>query len=789
MKKILIVLLILAGKINAQTFQVTGQVNVPFATVSIFRGIDSLIIKTVVADTGGNFKLDGLVTGKYYLLYGGIGFQTLKSPTYLLISGVKLPKTTLLPITTTLADVTIVGEKHLIEVLPNKTVLNVQTSLTATGLSAFDVLRKAPGIIVDNRNSLILEGKTGVSIFIDGKRSLLSGDDLTNYLKTMQSSEIATLEIITQPSSKYDAAGNAGIINITLIKNKSFGTNGSLLLGYAVGRYSKYNSAFSINKRSKKLNFFGSYSNSFNTNRSYLNLDRFQNGYEYDNRSYDKIKDRNHNFRTGLDCNIDKNSTLGLVINGVFRGYDNREHSRTPIKLNDEIQQILIANGMTNMSSKNLSTNINYHYQDPKGYELSLDGDYGYFKSNRNQVQYNVYDNNITGPLQQAQTNYQMLSPVNIHLFAAKADFNHSIGKIKLASGLKSSRVKTDNKFDFSAEGTYRPDRSNVFSYAENIQAAYFNLSQSWSKVSITVGLRAEQTLSFGELSSIQENQHNSVKRSYTDLFPSSGITYKVNAKDNLSLTYSRRVDRPDYRSLNPFEYNIDELSFSKGNPFLKPQYTHAIKLSNTYNYTFTTSLSYSFINDFFAQITDTIGNNRNFISPQNMANQQVINIGISYPMNITKWWSLYTSLNAFRSIYKSESTKFIPLTRNTFGFYASNSFILTKNYTAEISGWFSSPSVWSGSYKTNSMGSLDLGMQKTFAQNRISLGLAVSDLLYTSNWSGTSQYGALQIKGSGGYESRQFRVNLKYNFGRKEIKAPSGRPAGAEEEKSRIKI
>jgi iron complex outermembrane receptor protein len=787
MKKILFLLMFFTGTLKAQTFRITGRVKAPAITIKLFRSPDSVLMKVAVSDTAGNFAFPGISKGGYYLFCSGIGFETYKSSVFLLQADIALPAIYLQPNVNQLASVSIVGKKQLIEVMPDKTVFNVQKSLSATGLNALDVLRKAPGVMLDNQNNLILESKAGVSIFIDGKRSFLSGDDLTNYLKTLQSADIATLEIITQPSARYDAAGNAGIINIRLVKNKSFGTNGSVLLGYGRGRYGKYNSSVTVNTRTNKLNTFTSYSNSFNKNRTYLNFDRFQNGLEYDQRSFDIITDHNHNIRAGLDYSPDKSSTLGIVINGIFRGSDDLDYARTPISLDGLTQQVLIANGHTGLRNKNLSGNLNYHYLDQKQHELTVDADYGSFSSNRDQTQPNAYYNSEE-TLLQSQTVYHMITPVNIHLLAFKTDYNQLLGKVKLAGGLKVSRVKTDNIFDFFSAGMYSQERSNVFDYTENINAAYFNLSQSWKKVSAQVGLRAEQTISNGELTSMQQDNNNIVKRNYINLFPSAGITYTLNPKDNATLSYSRRVDRPDYRSLNPFERNIDELSFSKGNPFLKPQYTDAIKLSNTYNYTLTTSLTYSYISNFFAQITDILDQERNFISPQNIANQQVINLGISYPYSIKKWWSVYANLNAFRSIYRSANSKFVAINQNTLSVYASNSFSLPKGYSAEVSGWYSSPSIWSGSYKTSSLGSLDVALQKSFAQNRLSVRMAASDVLYTSNWSGNTQYGALYIKGSGGYESRQLRVTLKYNLGGANVKTPISRQSSVEDEKSRIK-
>lgn len=787
MKKLLLILILLSAKIQAQTYQLSGNVNVPAVSVSLYRIAGSVKVGSVMADSNGNFIMPGIQKGNYYLTCTAIGYQSFRSPGFVFSSTLKLKTINLLPEVNKLDNVTITGKKQLIDVLPDKTVLNVQGLLSATGLSAFELLRKAPGVMVDNNNTVILEGKAGVSIFIDGKQSLLSGDDLTNYLKSLQSAEIGTLEIITQPSSKYEAAGSAGVINIRLLKNKSLGTNGSALLGYAIGRYSKYNSSFSVNHRKEQFNFFSTYSNSFNKNWNYINLDRFQNGYEYDSRSTDIIEDRNHNIRGGIDYTLNKQNSFGVLLTGVFRGSDFSDYTRTPIKVNGTTQQVLIANGFTTVDSRNLTANLNYRFQDAKNHELTVDGDLGYFQSDRDQQQPNTYYG-ADEILPRSSTDYRMVMPVNVHLAALKADYSTILGKSKLAIGIKSSRVKTGNTFDFYSAGLYNRDRSNVFNYTENINAGYISLSQNWKKVSIQAGLRAEQTISDGKLVSIQQSQSTSVRRDYLNLFPSGGITYNLTAKDKVTLSYSRRIDRPDYRSLNPFEYNIDELSFSKGNPFLKPQYTDAVKLSNTYNYTLTTSLTYSYISDFFAQITDTLANNRNFISPQNIANQRVINFGISYPLTIIKWWSVYSNFNLFRSFYESNNAKFLPLSQTTMSLYVSNSFTLPKEYTLEVSGWYSSPTIWSGSYKTRSIGSLDCAAQKTFAHNRFSLRIAVSDILYTSNWSGTSQYGALKINGSGGYDSRQFRLSLKYNLGRKEIKGPNNRASAAEDEQGRIK-
>lgn len=799
MKLITGILLLISGILQAQPFLVRGSVGnersqaMAAVTVMLYKSADSLLVKVTVTDATGFFRFSAPGAGPYYLDIRATGFQAYRSPGFAVHADTLLLPVALQVQTQQLATVQVTARTPLIEVQPDKTVFNVQASLAAAGLSAFDMLRKAPGVVIDNQDNLVVEGKAGIKIYIDGKASLLSGQDLTNYLKTLQSTDIEAVEIITQPSARYEAAGTAGILNLRLKKNKNYGTNGSLQAGYGIGRFGKYNGAASLNHRSARLNFFSSYSNSTGKNRGYLNLDRFQSGYEYDQRSYNISHDYAHNLRTGLYYTAGTAGTFGLLLNGNFSRYNNSNTSRTPITslATGQTEQLLEATGSTRNRNTNLGANLSYRHVSKKKHELNIDGDYGYYDAARNNLQPNVYTDYKSQTVISRNT-FRMFTPVTIHLLSLKADYSRPIGKTTFSAGLKTSLVKTDNTFNFYHVNTgselYDITRSNRFDYRENINAAYLQLARSWKAWSVQAGVRAEQTVSDGRLTSKQVNSDNRVKRNYTNLFPSGGLTWQANKKNSLGLTYSRRIERPDYRSLNPFEYNTDELSFSKGNPFLKPQYTQTVKLRHTFNYTLSTALTYSHVSDFFAQITDTLGPNRNYISPQNIANQQVINASISYPFTVAKWWSVYGSLNAYRSTYAATNSKFIPITQHSLSFYAQNTFSLPAGYRAEVSGWFNSPSIWAGTYRTRSLGSLDLAVQKSFFSNALSFRMAVSDLLYTSNWKGTTQYGQLYIKGSGGYESRQLRLTINYNFGRKTVKAAEERKSGAEEEKNRIR-
>jgi len=528
------------------------------------------------------------------------------------------------------------------------------------------------------------------------------------------------------------------------------------------------------------------------TTIGFLNLNRTQNGTNFNAKSETVFDYNNTNARFGFDWYTNKKSTFGVILSGNFSDNFSDTNSRTPItpQGQNSPSNVLVAGSDTDSNVYNLYTNINYKFDDKKGTTFNVDVDFGKYRSDRENLQPNFYFNGDETQIVSENT-FFIVSPTTINLFTAKADYEQKFLKGKLSFGVKFSLINTLNDFDFfnvnNGQNQLDNMRSNDFDYDENINAAYVNFNRKYEKFNFQVGLRVENTQSEGRLTSMQTSNNDIVKRSYTDFFPSGGVTYQMNRKNSLALNYSTRIQRPNYQNLNPFEYRIDELSFRKGNPFLQPQYTNNIKLSHTYNYRLTTSISYSFIKDFFAQVTEAQGNDQNFINVRNVANQRIINLGISYPSKFTNWWSYYISVNAFRSIFEATNPDFVGVSQNSLSFYAQNTFNLPNGYRFEVSGWYSSPSIWGGTYRTNSLGSLNLAIQKKFFNDKLNVRLGVDDVLFTSPWSGTTQFGDLFIDGSGGSDSRQFKINLTYNFGSNEVKKARKRSTGLEDEKNRI--
>ncbi|MEM1328164.1 MAG: outer membrane beta-barrel protein [Bacteroidota bacterium] len=795
---ILFLLTLFIGSIQAQTGNIQGQVataEMPlgFANVLLNNVSDSSLVKAEASNENGQFTFSNVAFGTYFIRISFLGYEEFESEVIELNQSlIELNNITLSEANNALNEVTVTAQKPLVEVLADKTIFNVQNTLSATGTNGLELLRKAPGVILDNSNNIILEGKTGVQIFINNKPSPLNGEDLSNYLQSLQADQIEAIEIITQPSSKYDAAGNAGIINIRLKKDKRFGTNGSVTLGGSYGQNGQYNASTNFNNRTAKGNLFGSFSQNEGETWSFIYLDRLQNGVRYDSET-ETLRNRNaQNVKVGYDFFANDRHTFGILLNGNFFDNQNVGLTTTPIipQTTQSTSQILIANNESQNNNYNLSGNLNYRFADTSGHELLVDVDYGRFNRERVSFQPNRYVDAQTDALL-FERNFEMNTPIDINIFTAKADYTQNLLGGKLGMGLKYSQVVTNNTFQFfdvgDGESVLNQDRSNIFDYTEIINAAYLNFNKKWSKWNLQVGLRAEQTISEGILTSTQENANNAVNRNYINLFPSGGLTFVPNRKSSWSLTYSRRIQRPNYQSLNPFEYQLDELSFSRGNPFLQPQYTDNFKLSHTYNYRLTTSLSYTYIQDFFAQVTDTLGATRNFLMTRNIANQRVWNVGVSYPFDVAKWWSVYASVNAFHAAYEAQDEKFNAIDQSTLSFYAQNTFVLPAGFKLEVSGWFSSPSVWGGTYETQSLGSLDLAVQKKLWNDQLAVRLAFGDILYTSPWRGQMQFGELFIDGTGGWESRRMRLNLTYTFGNSEVKRARRRSTGLEDESKRV--
>lgn len=785
-----------AQSIISGTVRDSGGEAVAFANAILFNAVDSQMVKAEITDMDGLFNLTGLSRGTYRLKVSFVGYAPFESGEFTLgDNAVKTFDSILLqPDENVLEAVEITTERALIEVQPDKTVFNVEGSVNATGNTALELLRKAPGVMVDNDDNIILLGKSGTKIYIDGKPSPLGGEDLAILLRSMQSSEIDAIEIITNPSSKYDAEGDAGIINIRLKKDKNLGANANINLGYNQGFYAKYNGTVNMNYRNKSVNLFGMYSLNSGTWRSTMDFDSYMDAFNTFTNSMNKYSGNYNSFKLGADFFIDKMSTIGFIADGSLYNWSNYSNSisqifdaNTNMPLSD-----LVAGSEALGDNVNLHANINYRFDNLEGNTWSIDGDFGKYDNLSNSYQPNTYYDPIADTTMDVNI-YTSEAPTSILLYTANVDHERKLGNGKLGAGIKFSYVTTDNTYDFfeliNGSEVLDASRSNHFVYEENINAAYINYAFAIDKVNITLGLRAEQTNNTGTLTSLQETEDDTVSRSYLDLFPSGGIAFNINQKNALRLNYSRRIQRPDYQDLNPFEFKINELSYQKGNPFLQPQYTQSLQLTHIYNYSLSTTLRYSYTSDFFSSLSDTASDGAGYIQTLNIGNQQVIGLNVSYPLSITKWWSTYTNTGVY-TLHNAgviSEGRTIALTQTSFNLYHQSTFSISDKFSLELSGWYNSPSVWGAVFQTKANWSLDLGAQYKVLKDRGNIKLAFTDVFHTAPWDAVQDIDGLYMTINGSWESRQLRLSFSYLFGNEQVKEFKNRKTGIDDEKNRI--
>lgn len=807
MKKIFIwatfLALIISGLAKAQTpvaGKITGTVTdksgifIP-ATISLKKAKDSISVGILEANDKGIFSFEHLKSGNYLLEINFIGYKKISE--VITVGGLPVSKNYILEADVTqLGDVSISGKKPLIERFSDKTVLNIENSIVAAGNSAMEILAKAPGVSIDQNGQISLKGKAGVNVLIDGKPTYLSAEQLANRLKSISGNSIKSIELVTSPSAKYDAEGNAGVINIKLKKNSNFGTNGSIDGGFGYGKYAKNDAGISLNHRSRNLNVFGSYNYNYSKNNEDLDIFRINddgNQQTYFHQSNNQIRAAyNNNYKFGVDYMLNEKSTLGFLTTGYFNnGHDSSIGSTVIGKSYSQSDSVILANNPSTNKYKNQAYNLNYKSViDTLGQEFSADVDYVQYRNLENTTYNNsFFDSN--GSSYKNPLIFRNTTPAFIKIWSAKVDYTLPINaKTKLDMGLKSSKVSTDNDFKFEnlLNNNWQNDagRSNRFIYDEQINAAYASLKHDFKSTSIQIGLRVEQTNSKGN----SINEQKVIKRNYIDFFPNLSVNQTLSENNEIGFNYNRRIDRPDYRSLNPFVYFVDLYTFSQGNPFLNPQYTNNFQLSYSYKKALNISFSYGVTSDLITDVLLADNEKKTlFQTSQNLAKQKTYDLTIGYPTQITKFWSMDNSLtNYYNQIISSDlNGAGYNGKKLSFMLNSNHNFKINESTNAELSGSYISSQIY-GTYAIKPYYGIDLGVKKSFLNNKLNIKLAANDIFDTRKARVSSAVSNLNYNLNQKQETRTFKASINYIFGSSSIKGIRERKTGATEEEGRIK-
>jgi iron complex outermembrane recepter protein len=802
------------GKISGQITDDKTKI-VEFANVILLKAKDSTLVKGVLSDANGLFEFEKIPSGEYLVNISQLGYKKFYTPKFSLDAdnpSVKLTNLILSEDSKQLSEVQVVAKKPFIEQQIDRTVVNVENSIVSAGATALEVLEKAPGVTVDKDGNISLKGKQNVMVLMDGKPTYMSASDLANLLRNMQSSSLEKIEIMTNPPAKYDAAGNAGVINLRTKKNQNMGLNGSATLGFGYGFYKslpKENGSLNLNYRQGKLNLFGNFSannrKSFQINE--INRRFVENGKAIS--GFDQVADSDKqnssvSYKMGADYFLDTKNTIGILLNGMSGNYgevlDNQAIVKNSLGIQDSTS---ITKGDISNGWSNYSANINFkHVIDSTGKEWTMDADYARYNNNSDMM-YRTSKYDLKNLLRQTR-NEDGMTDSKIDIYSIKADLTYPINKTsKFETGLKTSYVNSNNdmRFEFLVGDLNKrvldPTRSRDFLYKENINAGYVNYSKEFKKLSVQLGLRVENTIGQGTLKGVEL-----LNRNYTNLFPSVFLREKLNTKHQLGLSYSRRIDRPSYEDLNPFLYFLDPYTFQKGNELLQPQYTDAVELSHTFMDAITTTVNFSRTN---GVMTDILQQN----NAQKLTNVTKYNIGyvdnfgiaFSVPMPITKWWFSNTYFNLYNNHYvgdipkvtigtdRKESTIYQSLDARatTYNANMTNQFTLPKKFSLELSAWYQSGFV-EGQLAGKPMGSVSFGIQKKLMKDKATLKLNVNDVFWTQKFRGSFLFNDIDVQIVNRWESRTARVSFTYRFGNNKVKAARQRQTGLEDEKGRVK-
>ncbi|RYZ98397.1 MAG: TonB-dependent receptor [Sphingobacteriaceae bacterium] len=800
---ILAALLPLAAQTPVATGKITGTAIIEtgkpaeFATIGLLRAKDSSLVKGTLANARGEYVFDRIPQGDYILTATTIGYIKASSTVFTLNSNaLTVPALTLQPENRTLNTVTVTAAKPLIERRVDRMVMNVENSVLAAGNNALEILERAPGVTVDRDDNISLQGKSGATVMINDKLTYLSSTQLSALLRSTDGTTIQSVEIITNPSAKYDAAGNSGIINIKLKKNKQSGTNGSVTVGAGQGLNFRDNASINLNHKEGDWNFFGSFSHGDRKRKRLMTIDRVVENDEGDTYFHQDItmleQIHYNNYRFGADHNTSKRNTIGFLVKGDFSTGHDQNNNRTSygpaLGVVDTSKNTL---SHIRNSFRNYSINLNDKFLiDTLGQEISIDVDYAKFNNNSNASYITRFFLANGAEFRIPQSIFNR-TPSNITINTQKVDYVKPLNKTtKLEAGIKLSFVKTDNdlqaQIDSTGNGLVNDvNRTNRFVYDERISAAYVNFSKEFKNTSIQLGLRAEHTLSTGNLITIDSVS----KRNYLDLFPTLFINQKLGAKHELGFSYSRRIDRPSYEDLNPFTYYLDEYTFSQGNPFLQPQYTNSFELNYTYNKTINVSLSYSHTSDVITEVilTDT-KNKSTYQTSRNFDTQNDYNIGINSPYTVAKWWSGNADFNGFYVGFKTKNLQGGDVNQGKFAFVlkTTQTFLLPKQVKGEITTFYQSATSY-GLYNIKPQYAVDAGISRSFIDKKLNVKLAVNDIFNIRRNDITTNYQSTNFSLKQKQETRIYRIALTYNFGNMKIKARE-RSTGADAESGRVK-
>lgn len=690
-------------------------------------------------------------------------------------------------------SVVVTAEKKFIRLLPDKTVLVPANQAGAAGQNLLDYLRSAPGVMVDADENLKMSGKSGVTVLIDGRNIQLSGQDLAQMLKSIEADNVKEIEIIPNPSAKFDAAGNAGIINIRLLTSMYNGINGAVSAAWVQSTHARQNGSASFNARKGDWNFYGTIGANHGFQITRADNERTDPATQYIQKGEEGDRFGSVSVRTGVDKKIGPHQTLGLLwmYQQKYSDMDNRNLTRLFQLANADTGVLTQSIAPFHTARKNI--NLNYQYQLPGGLNWTIDIDNAWFNSTLDNL---VNTRMIILPGQlypnDAVTNN---AGTGIRINSIRSDFETLIGKkTKLETGLKSVFTQSTNQILVQQQGpSFQTDtgRSNQFSYKEQIHAVYISMEQQAGKWKFKAGARAEFTKVNGRSVDLKNHEINQPDTAYINLFPTLFIQYQPTEQHSFSMSAGRRIDRPGYQDQNPFIYVLDAFNSEEGNPYLQPQISWNLGFNYAYKQALTCKLSYSYTDHYIESITYRSADQTINI-PQNVGNRKMLSFDIGYYIKPAKWLTVYGNAEPFYQRYDVTLNGYgfsDQLVQGSWGFnaYLNTGFSFEKKWRAEIIGWYNYQNRTT-IYRSLPYTSVQLGLSKKILNEKATVRLSVNDLFNSQRWDQTALTKNINLHTWRKWESQNLTVSFSWRFGNNKIQSAREREAGAKTEIDRIK-
>ncbi|MEP7109568.1 MAG: outer membrane beta-barrel protein [Ferruginibacter sp.] len=764
-------------------------------SIELISTTNKSLEKAALTDAKGVAVFSNIAAGGHYFTVSSAGYQSQTTPVYTfpLTANTDRKQTILLsPYVMNMQDLTVVGNRPFIQFTPGKVLINVDAAVTNVGTTVLELLEKSPGVMVDKNGTISLQARTGVLLTIDDKPTYLSGTELTNLLGSMSSSQVEQIELVDNPTARYEASGNGGIINIKTKKNKQKGFNGTLGISAGQGRYPKNNISIVLNYRKGKFNGFLTYA--LNRNKYFTDLYALRSYHNnagelaavldqptpFSGRSY------NNTFKTGIDYYATAKTIIGISLTGVaVSRTGNGNASATWKNAAGRVDSAIGTYSNSANSFRNVAVNLNLKHVYSGKQDLSVDVDWLTYSIRNEQF----FNNKLLFPVGYTEASRGVI-PSTIHIISAKADHTLHFGNAwKLESGWKSSHISTDNLAEYQLyDGTqWGADhgKSNHFLYRENIHALYSSIETRQRRFTMQAGLRYEYTDYEAKQPRNSIRNDSAFSRNYRDLFPSGRISYQTDSSNVFTFTAGRRIERPAFQKLNPFIFVINKYTYETGNPFFLPQYSLNLELSHQFKSILTTAVSYSTIKDYFSQLFLTDSNGILIYSEGNVGRAKNLGLSVMIQLSPVKWWSLTGEAIFNHKELRGFAGNNFASDINQFNLNINSQVLLNKIYTAELTGFYTTRARNDLQELLYPTWQLSAGIARPVLKKKGTLKMSVRDIFFSQVMEGLTQFQSAEEYFIIHRDTRVVNLGFTWHFG-KQPRQINRRDGGAGDEMQR---